>query len=36
VIMPRHPLAADETYTVQVTANGETTTWQFETIRRPD
>jgi hypothetical protein len=36
VIMPRHPLAADETYTVQVTANGETTTWQFETIKRPE
>jgi hypothetical protein len=36
VIMPRHPLAAEETYTVQVTANGETTTWQFETIKRPD
>jgi hypothetical protein len=36
VILPRHPLAADETYTVQVAANGETYTWQFETIKRPD
>jgi hypothetical protein len=36
VILPRNPLAVDETYTAQVTANGETYTWQFETIRRPD
>ncbi len=36
VIMPRHPLAADETYTAEVTVNGETITWQFHTIKRPD
>ena len=36
VIMPRHPLAADATYTVQVTANGEIHTWQFDTIKRPN
>jgi hypothetical protein len=36
VIMPRTPLAAEETYTVQVTANGQTHTWEFHTIKRPD
>jgi hypothetical protein len=36
VIIPNHPLAAEETYTVQLTANGETYTWQFDTIKRPD
>jgi len=36
VIMPRNPLAADETYTAQITTNGETFTWQFNTIKRPD
>ena len=36
VIMPRQPLAADATYTVQVTANGAIHTWQFNTIKRPD
>lgn len=36
VIIPRTPLAADEAYTVQVTANGQTHTWQFHTIKRPE
>ena len=36
VIIPRSPLAADATYTAQVTADGKTYTWQFNTIKRPD
>ncbi len=36
VIMPRKPLGIDETYTVQVTADGETYTWSFSTRRGPD
>ena len=35
VIMPREPLAIDETYTVQVTVNGETYTWSFSTRGEP-
>lgn len=35
VIIPRAPLAADETYTAQVDANGQTYTWRFHTIKRP-
>ncbi len=35
VILPKHPLAADETYTVQVVVNGETHTWSFSTRKRP-
>lgn len=35
VIMPRHPLPINETYTVQVVTNGETHTWSFNTIRGP-
>jgi hypothetical protein len=36
VIMPRHQLPIDETYTVQVTVDGETHTWSFRTRRGPD
>ncbi len=36
VIMPRKPLAIDETYTAQVTVDGETYTWSFRTRRGPD
>jgi len=36
VIIPRSPLAADSTYTAQVTADGKTYTWQFNTIKRPN
>jgi len=35
VIIPLAPLAADETYTAQIDANGQTYTWRFHTIRRP-
>ncbi|GAB4280458.1 MAG: hypothetical protein Kow0080_33340 [Candidatus Promineifilaceae bacterium] len=35
VIMPRHPLAADQTYTVQVVVNGEVYTWSFSTVKKP-
>ena len=35
VIIPRHPLAADETYTAQVTTAEQTYTWQFHTQKRP-
>lgn len=35
VIMPREPLIADETYTAQLTANGQTFTWQFRTRKGP-
>ncbi|MFN2136656.1 MAG: CAP domain-containing protein [Candidatus Promineifilaceae bacterium] len=35
VIIPRYPLAVDETYTVQLNANGASNTWRFHTIRRP-
>jgi hypothetical protein len=36
VIMPRNPLAIDETYTVQVMNGDETFTWSFSTRRSPD
>jgi hypothetical protein len=36
VIMPRQPLIAGETYTVQVEANGQRYTWRFNTVSRPD
>jgi uncharacterized protein YkwD len=36
VIMPRRPLIAGETYTVQVEANGQRYTWRFNTVSRPD
>ncbi len=36
VIIPRQPLAAGETYTAQVTADDQTHTWKFHTIKRPD
>lgn len=36
VIIPRTPLAADATYTAQVTADGQTFTWQFHTVKRPE
>ena len=36
VIMPRKPLAIDETYTAQVTVDGETHTWSFRTRGGPD
>jgi hypothetical protein len=36
VIMPRYQLPIDETYTVQVTVDGETYTWSFRTRRGPD
>jgi uncharacterized protein YkwD len=36
VIMPRYELPVDETYSVQVTADGETYTWSFRTGRPPD
>jgi uncharacterized protein YkwD len=36
VIMPRQPLAADQTYTVQVVVNGETYTWSFNTVKKPE
>lgn len=35
VLMPKEPLAADRTYTVQIAADGETYTWRFNTIKRP-
>ncbi len=35
VILPKNQLAVGETYTVQVTANGQTYTWSFSTRRRP-
>ncbi|MCP4424423.1 MAG: hypothetical protein GY803_08035 [Chloroflexi bacterium] len=35
VIMPKDPLPINETYTVQVVANGETYTWSFNTRKRP-
>jgi len=36
VIIPRNPLPIDETYTVQVEADGETYTWSFTARRGPD
>lgn len=36
VIMPRNPLIVGETYTAQVTADGQTYTWQFGVRRGPD
>ncbi|NCF67614.1 MAG: hypothetical protein GWP61_16745 [Chloroflexi bacterium] len=36
VIMPRKPLPINETYTVQVTVNGETHTWSFKTRKGPN
>ena len=36
VIIPREPLPIDETYAVQVVANGETYTWSFQTRKGPD
>jgi len=35
VILPKKPLAADQTYTVQIVVNGETYTWSFSTRKRP-
>ena len=36
VIIPRHPLAIDKTYQVEVTADGQSYSWQFTTQRGPD
>ena len=36
VIMPRHPLAVDKTYRVEVTADGQSYSWQFTTQRGPE
>jgi len=36
VIMPRYELPVDETYTAQVTVDGETYTWSFRTRYPPD
>jgi hypothetical protein len=33
--MPKKPLPADMTYTVQIVVNGETYTWSFSTRKRP-
>jgi uncharacterized protein YkwD len=35
VIMPKEPLPINETYTVQVTVDGETYTWDFSTQKGP-
>lgn len=32
IIMPRHPLTAGQSYTVSVTADGQTTTWEFTAV----
>ena len=36
VIIPYKPLAADQTYTAQITTNGQTYTWEFKTVKRPE
>jgi len=36
VIIPRHPLAVDKTYQVEVTADGQSYSWQFTTQRGPE
>ena len=36
MIMPREPLIVGQTYTAQVTADGETYTWQFSVRKGPD
>lgn len=36
VIMPRNPLAVDQTYMVQVNVDGDTYAWSFNTQRRPE
>ncbi|UCG25172.1 MAG: CAP domain-containing protein [Chloroflexota bacterium] len=36
VIIPRHPLAVDATYQVEVTADGQLYSWQFTTQRGPE
>jgi hypothetical protein len=32
VLIPRNPLTAGQSYTVSITANGETITWSFTTV----
>ncbi len=36
IILPRTPLAVDRAYSVSVDVNGETISWQFETVPSPD
>ncbi|MCP4423347.1 MAG: hypothetical protein GY803_02535 [Chloroflexi bacterium] len=36
IILPRFPLAANHTYSVSVDVNGETISWQFDTIPSPE
>lgn len=36
ILLPRQPLTINQTYTVQIFANGETYTWSFNTQKSPD